>query len=245
MKKSSEEYLPRQRDLYYGGVWQKSTSGARMHVINPSTGKSLGDVAEASPDDVDSAVAAADTAYWKWRKVAPAERARLLRKIAQIIRENAHDLAMVDAVDGGIPIEEGLRDVANAASQYDFFAGLVTEMKGESVPLGPDSVNFSVREPRGVIGRIIPFNHPFMFCAAKSAAPMAAGNTVVVKTPDQAPLSALRFAELIEGILPAGVFNVLSGGRDAGAALASHPGVAMGVADWQRPSWPGCDARCI
>jgi betaine-aldehyde dehydrogenase len=227
VKKAPEDSLPRQRDLYYGGQWQPAISGARMLVINPSSGKSLGDVAQATSADVDAAVAAADVAYWKWRKVVPAERAKLLRKIAQTIRENAHELAMVDAVDGGIPIEEGLRDVANAASQYDFFAGLVTEMKGESVPLGPDSVNFSVREPRGVIGRIIPFNHPFMFCAAKSAAPMAAGNTVVVKTPDQAPLSALRFAELIEGILPAGVFNVLSGGREAGAALASHPGVAM------------------
>lgn len=219
--------LPQHRDLYYAGAWQPSRAGTRMPVRSPGTGKSLGDVAEAGPEDVDAAVTAAGTAYTQWRKVAPAQRALLLRRIAQTIREHAHELAMVDAVDGGIPIEEGLRDVANAASQYDFFAGLVTEMKGESVPLGPDSVNFSVREPRGVVGRIIPFNHPFMFCAAKSAAPMAAGNTVVVKTPDQAPLSALRFAELIDGILPPGVFNVLSGGRDAGAALAAHPGVAM------------------
>ena len=227
MNKSAEECLPRQRGLYYGGVWQDSLTGSRMPVISPGTGKSLGEVAEASSEDVDAAVAVAGVAYRKWRRIAPAERGRLLRQIARIIRENAHELAMVDAVDGGIPFEEGLRDVANAASQFDFFAGLVTEMKGESVPLGPDSVNFSVREPRGVVGRIIPFNHPFMFCAAKSAAPIAAGNTVVVKTPDQAPLSALRFAELIDGVLPAGVFNVLSGGRDAGAALASHPGVAM------------------
>ncbi len=227
MNKSAEESLPRQRNHYYNGAWQKSLSGARMPVISPGTGKSLGDVALASPEDIDAAVTAAGTAYRQWRRLPPAERGRLLRQIARVIREHAHELAMVDAVDGGIPIEEGLRDVANAASQYDFFAGLVTEMKGESVPLGPDSVNFSVREPRGVVGRIIPFNHPFMFCAAKSAAPLAAGNTVVVKTPDQAPLSALRFAELIDGLLPAGVFNVLSGGREAGAALACHPGVAM------------------
>jgi betaine-aldehyde dehydrogenase len=88
-------------------------------------------------------------------------------------------------------------------------------------------VNFSVREPLGVVGRIIPFNHPFMFCAGKSAAPLAAGNTVVVKPPEQAPLSSLRLAELIGGLLPAGVFNVVPGGREAGQRLASHPDVAM------------------
>jgi betaine-aldehyde dehydrogenase len=88
-------------------------------------------------------------------------------------------------------------------------------------------VNFSVREPRGVVGRIIPFNHPFMFCAGKSGAPLATGNTVVMKPPEQAPLSSLRLAELIGDILPPGVFNVVPGGREAGSALASHPGVAM------------------
>jgi betaine-aldehyde dehydrogenase len=93
--------------------------------------------------------------------------------------------------------------------------------------MGPDVVNFSVREPLGVVGRIIPFNHPFMFCAGKSAAPLAAGNTVIVKPPEQAPLSSLRLAELIGGLLPAGAFNVVPGGREAGQRLASHPDVAM------------------
>ena len=114
-----------------------------------------------------------------------------------------------------------------AAAQIEFFAGLVTEMKGDSIPMGPDAVNFSVREPLGVVGRIIPFNHPFMFCAGKSAAPLAAGNTVVVKPPEQSPLSSLRLAELIDGILPPGVFNVVPGGKEVGAALAAHPDVAM------------------
>ena len=118
-------------------------------------------------------------------------------------------------------------DANVAAAQIEFFAGLVTEMKGASIPMGPDVVNFSVREPLGVVGRIIPFNHPFMFCAGKSAAPLAAGNTVVVKPPEQAPLSSLRLAELIDGLLPPGVFNVVPGGKEAGAALAGHPGVAM------------------
>jgi betaine-aldehyde dehydrogenase len=120
-----------------------------------------------------------------------------------------------------------MRDAGAGAAQLDFYAGLVTEMKGASIPMGPDVVNFSVREPFGVVGRIIPFNHPFMFAAGKSGAPLAAGNTVVLKPPEQAPLSALRLAELIDGILPPGVWNVVPGGREVGQVLASHPDVAM------------------
>ncbi len=219
--------LPRHRGLYFGGQWHEPSDGGTVDLVNPATGLSIGPVAQAGGEDVDRAVAAAHDAFTAWKRTPPAERARLLRRVAQVVRDNAHDLALIDAVDGGAPVHEMAMDVANAAAQLDFFAGLVTEMKGSSVPLGPDSVNFSVREPRGVVGRIIPFNHPFMFCAAKSAAPLAAGNTVIVKPPDQAPLSALRFAELVDGILPPGVFNVLPGGREAGAALASHPRVAM------------------
>ena len=131
---------------------------------------------------------------------------------------------MIDAADCGNPYNEMVRDATVAAAQIEFYAGLVTEMKGSSIPMGPGVVNFSVREPRGVVGRIIPFNHPFMFCAGKSGAPLATGNTVVMKPPEQAPLSSLRLAELIGGILPPGVFNVVPGGREAGSAarLASR-----------------------
>jgi betaine-aldehyde dehydrogenase len=143
-----------------------------------------------------------------------------------VLRENAEELAMIDAADCGNPYTEMVSDANVAAAQMDFFAGLVTEMKGASIPMGPDAVNFSVREPLGVVGRIVPFNHPFMFCGGKSAAPLAAGNTVVMKPPEQAPLSSLRLAELIDGILPPGVFNLVPGGKEAGAALASHRDVA-------------------
>jgi betaine-aldehyde dehydrogenase len=149
-----------------------------------------------------------------------------LRHIAELLRQNAHELAMLDAADCGNPVSELLGDAAAAAAQADFFAGFVSEMKGHSIPMGPDAVNFSVREPLGVVGRIIPFNHPFMFCAGKTAAPLAAGNSVVVKPPEQAPLSSLRLAELVGGLLPPGVFNVVPGGREAGARLATHPDVA-------------------
>ena len=219
--------LPQQTGLYYGGAWHEATSGRTVGVRSPSSGQALCSIADAAPEDVDLAVAAADAGFREWRRVPPLERGRILRTIAELLRRYGRELAMLDAADCGNPFTEMLGDVAAAAAQMDFFAGLVTEMKGASIPMGPDAVNFSVREPRGIVARIIPFNHPFMFCAGKSAAPLAAGNAVIVKPPEQAPLSALRLAELIGGLLPPGVFNVIPGGRDVGAALASHPGIAM------------------
>ena len=193
----------------------------------PGPGNRSEPVADCGAADVDAAVTAAKAAFPAWRDMPPLERARLLKRIANVLREHAEELAMIDAADCGNPYAEMVRDATVAAAQIEFYAGLVTEMKGSSIPMGPGVVNFSVREPRGVVGRIIPFNHPFMFCAGKSGAPLAAGNTVVMKPPEQAPLSSLRLAELIGDILPPGVFNVVPGGKEAGAALASHPGVAM------------------
>ncbi|MBO0757396.1 MAG: aldehyde dehydrogenase family protein [Bradyrhizobiaceae bacterium] len=219
--------LPGNRDCYYGGQWHPPKSGRHVESINPGTGESLGLVADASAADVDAAVTAAKAAFEQWKNVPPLERAKLLRRIASVLRDHAAELAMIDSADCGNPFTEMVSDANVAAGQMEFFAGLVTEMKGSSIPMGPDVMNFSVREPYGVVGRIIPFNHPFMFCAGKSAAPLAAGNTVVMKPPEQAPLSSLRLAELLDGILPPGVFNLVPGGKEAGGALASHPGVGM------------------
>jgi betaine-aldehyde dehydrogenase len=225
--KTQSLILPEHRGAYCGGAWHEPKSGRHIDSISPGTGESLGPVADCGSDDIDAAVTAAKKAFEDWRHVPPLERARMLKRIAAILREHAEELAMLDAADCGNPFTEMVRDATVGAAQIEFYAGLVTEMKGSSIPMGPDVVNFSVREPRGVVGRIIPFNHPFMFCAGKSAAPLATGNTVVIKPPEQAPLSSLRLAELIEGELPPGVFNVVPGGREAGSALASHPGVAM------------------
>jgi betaine-aldehyde dehydrogenase len=219
--------LPEHRAAYYGGAWHEPKSGRHVDTINPGTGEALGRVADCGAADIDAAVAAARQAFAEWRNVPPLERARMLKRVAAILRQHGEELALIDAADCGNPFHEMVRDAAVGAAQIEFYAGLVTEMKGSSIPMGPDVVNFSVREPRGVVGRIIPFNHPFMFCAGKAAAPLATGNTVVMKPPEQAPLSSLRLAELIEGVLPPGVFNVVPGGREAGSALASHPGVAM------------------
>jgi len=219
--------LPQHRGLHYGGQWHEPLSGRYAETLNPGTGESLGRVAVAGDADVDAAVAASRRGFAEWRAVLPLERARILRRVAGLLREHAGELALIDAANCGNPVGEMEGDARVAAAQLDFFAGLVTEMKGASIPMGPDAVNFSVREPVGVVARIVPFNHPFMFAAGKSAAPLAAGNAVIVKPPDQAPLSALRLAELVDGLLPPGVFNVVPGDRATGAALASHKGVAM------------------
>src|SRR5215468_2036982 len=218
--------LPSHRDPYYAGRWQKPKSDRYVDAISPGTGESLGKVVDGSAADAEAAIAAAKAAFREWRRVLPLERAKMLRAIADVLRKNGEELAMLDAADCGNPYAEMVRDARMGAAQLDFYAGLVTEMKGASIPMGPDAVNFSVREPFGVVGRIIPFNHPFMFAAGKSGAPLAAGNTVVLKPPEQAPLSALRLAELIDGILPPGVWNVVPGGREVGQVLSSHPDVA-------------------
>src|SRR5262249_9488603 len=217
--------LPTRRDPYYAGKWQKPAAGRYLEVTGPGSGESLGKVVDGTAADAEAAIAAAKAAFKEWRRVPPLRRPRILREVANVLRKNGEELAMLDAADCGNPYAEMVRDANAGAAQLDFYAGLVTEMKGSSIPMGPDVVNFSVREPYGVVGRIIPFNHPFMFAAGKSGAPLAAGNTVVLKPPEQAPLSALRLAELIDGILPPGVSNVVPGGREVGQVLGSHPAV--------------------
>lgn len=217
----------REHKLFYGGAWHAPAAGDYRPSHNPADGTLLARVANASGDDVDRAVTAALAGFTEWRDVLPLERARLLREVASVIRRNAAELVALDAEDCGNPVAELRGDVQIAAALMEYFAGLVTEMKGASIPVGPNAVNFSVRQPFGVVARILAFNHPFLFCVGKIAAPLAAGNAVIVKPSEQAPLSALRFAELVEGLLPAGTFSVLTGGAEAGAALAAHPKVAM------------------
>jgi betaine-aldehyde dehydrogenase len=216
--------LPTHRDLYYGGAWH-APLGGYSDTHDPSTGASLGACAEANTADVDAAVRAARQGFAEWQRVKPPERGKRMRRVAALLREHQEELAMLDALNGGAPLSEMARDVENAASQYEFFAGLVTEIKGQTIPMGEGVVNLSVREPFGVVGRIVAYNHPLMFTAGKSAAPIAAGNAVIMKPPYQAPLSAYRFAEIVDGVLPPGVLNILSGGTECGQALVAHPDV--------------------
>jgi betaine-aldehyde dehydrogenase len=217
-----ESILPEHRDLYYGGAWQKP-QGGYLDTWNPATGESLGPCAEANAVDVDAAVRAAHVAFKEWRRIKPLERAALMKKVAAVLRANADELAMLDAANCGNPIREMRRDAVVAAAVIEFYAGLVTELKGETIPMGEGVVNLSVREPYGVVGRIVAYNHPIMFTAGKMGPALAAGNAVIMKPPYQAPLSAYRMMELIDGILPPGVLSILSCGKEGSEALVAHP----------------------
>jgi len=232
--KNTESYsptmLPSKGDLFIGGQWCAPVEGGYKEAINPANGEVIMSVADGSAKDVDAAVLAATAAWQKWSVIPPLERAQALKRAANIIRANADDLIMLDVIDGGNPVSELKFDVMASAALFDFFAGLVTEMKGHSIPMGPNAVNFSVREPYGVVGRITAFNHPFLFAAAKSAAPLAAGNTVILKPAEQTPLSAIKLAELLKDEFPPGTLSVVTGGIPAGRALSHHPGVmAIGL----------------
>lgn len=167
------------QDQFYGGKWHQTRDGRITNSLSPADGSVVGPFTYGSAADVDLAVAAAQSGFANWSRVAPLERAKIMREVSAIIRAHSAELAYLDAADGGNPVAEMTRDVLNAANQWEFFSGLVTELKGASIPMGPDAVNFSVREPMGVIARIVAFNHPFMFTAAKAAAPVAAGNSVI------------------------------------------------------------------
>lgn len=222
--------LPTESGHYWGGKWQKGHGAATANSINPSTEDVLRSYAVASVEDVDQAVASARKAFPMWADTPPLVRGKLLRRAADIIRTHALELALVDAADCGNPVNAMQMDAEIAATQLEYFAGLVLENKGETIPTGDESLNYTLREPLGVVTRIFPFNHPFMFAAGKMAAPLAAGNTVVLKPPEQAPLSTLRLMELLDGVFPPGVLNCVVGGREVGAAIAQHRDVdAVGL----------------
>ncbi len=220
------EVLPQSEGQFWGGCWHSDPGAHRLDSYNPSTGQLLAQVQLASPVDVDAAVQSASKAFPGWASTPPLDRARCLREAARRIRENAADLALLDAADCGNPVKAMLFDAEIAATQLEFFAGLVLEIKGETIPTANGSLNYTRREPLGVVARIYPFNHPFMFAAGKIAAPLAAGNTVVIKPPEQASLSTLKLMELLADVFPPGVLNCVVGGRDVGESLVRHPDVA-------------------
>ena len=215
-----------QKRLYYGGEWHDASSGRTVEVRNPATAEALGQVSWAGAVDVDRAVTAAHEGFQRWRRTSPLERAAVLRRGAAIIRSRAREIASIDAADSGVPFKITVADVEDGALAFEFFAGLVTEVKGATIPVGNDNLNYTLREPLGVVARINSYNHPFFYATSHSAPPLATGNAVVIKPPDQAPLSSLYLAELIGDLFPPGVISVLPGGRECGEALTTHPGVS-------------------
>jgi acyl-CoA reductase-like NAD-dependent aldehyde dehydrogenase len=209
-----------------GGRSVLAQDGGTLDVVNPATGRRIARVPDATAADVEAAYQAANAAFPGWSTAHPTERAKALRHLADLVDEHGDELAALDVMDNGSPIKEMRKDVDIASAQLRYFAGLVLQIRGETIPTGAGRLNYTLRQPYGVIARIVPFNHPLMFAAGKIAAPLAAGNTVIMKPSEHTSLSALRLAELIDEALPPGVVNMVTGaGRTAGDALVAHPGI--------------------
>jgi acyl-CoA reductase-like NAD-dependent aldehyde dehydrogenase len=204
-----------------------AVDGATLDVTNPATGERIGTISRCGERDVDAVVRAAETAQLEWRSLSPVERGALVSALADAVEAHGEELARLDAIDNGSPISCFREDVGVSAWALRYFAGLVLEQKGETLPMDGERLNFTLRQPYGVVARITPFNHPVMFAARGAAAPLVAGNAVVIKPSEHTSLSTLRFAELAADVLPPGLVGVVTGlGGEAGAALVCHPSVA-------------------
>jgi aldehyde dehydrogenase (NAD+) len=209
---------------FIGGRYTPARAGKTFDVVNPATGETVAQAADGDAADVDAAVADAARAQKEWAKVPARKRGALVHQAAQLIREHVEELAKLVALETGKALRTESRvEANNVADIFEFFGGLGGEIKGETVPFGPDVLNITIREPLGVVGAIIPWNIPMMLMALKAAPAIVAGNTIVVKSAEEAPLAVLRIVELMNRVLPPGVFNILSGqGPECGAPLVAH-----------------------
>ncbi len=219
----------RSKQLLIGGAWVDADSGVTFETVDPATERSIISVAAGGEQDIDQAVNAARDALLapSWSKMDPYERTHVLLRIADIVDRHAEELAAIETVNVGMPITVAKLMVTRASEVFRYFAGWATKIYGETNPSLGDIINFTLREPVGVCGAIIPWNGPIAAMAWKIAPALACGNTVVLKPAEQTPLTAIRFGELLlECDLPPGVVNIVTGfGETAGAALVRHPGV--------------------
>ena len=219
-EKTKTRYL-----MLIGGKPADSSDGRYIDIENPANRTVIGDVPRATDADVDHAVRAAAVAFEAWRLVAPRDRGRALLKIADAIDAEVESIARTVALETGNAIRTQARpEVKSAADVFRYFGGIVSELKGETVPLGEHVLSYTRREPIGVVGGIVPWNAPVILGTLKIAMSVAAGNTLVLKAAEDAPLGLLRVAEMCNEHLPPGVVNLLTGyGEECGAALAQHP----------------------
>jgi betaine-aldehyde dehydrogenase len=212
--------------MLINGELVESESGNWLESVNPANEEIIGRIPAASAVDVNRAVLAAEAAQPAWAALEPSARGRLLAKVAQALRSRSEEVLHLEVIDTGNTITKMKKDVEQAAKAMEFFSGLGSEIKGESVPASADHLHVSIREPYGVVGRIVPFNHPIKFAANAIAAPLMAGNAVIVKPPEQSPLSAGILAEICRELLPPGVVNIVTGnGMPAGDAIVRHPAI--------------------
>lgn len=212
--------------LAIGGELSAASDGATFETVDPSTGRTLVEVPSASRADVEQAVAAAKAAQPGWAALGVRGRRDAFLRLADAVEAEVEQLAMLDAIDGGNPVAEMAVDVRISLTQLRDWPGVALALTGQTIPeASPGNLHYTQYVPYGVVGRIVPFNHPVMFAITRILPALIAGNTVVLKPGEQTPLSALAFGELATGILPPGVLNVVAGGPDAGDALVTHPDV--------------------
>jgi acyl-CoA reductase-like NAD-dependent aldehyde dehydrogenase len=214
--------------LYIGGEWCEANAKGRRDVTDPSTGKVITSVAEADASDVDAAVTAGREAFGAWAQTSGRERARILHRVADVIRRREDEIVAVESIDVGKPVSLCRAvDVATTAEIYEYYSGLAQSIQGATRQIPIPSHAYTRREPLGVVGAITPFNFPLILSSSKIAPALAAGNVVVHKPAEDTPLSALLMAEILaEAGVPDGVLNVVTGGGpDVGKALLRHPGV--------------------
>ncbi|HXT91765.1 MAG TPA: aldehyde dehydrogenase family protein [Trebonia sp.] len=215
--------LRQEYGLFIDGQWARSASGRTAVSYDPSTEQPLASVAVADEADADRAARAGAAAWRGWWESGWQHRAAVLREMARRLADRADEFARIDAIDGGIPVAGMRKDVANSVNYLLYYAGVASELKGETIESGAGSINLTLREPYGVVGRIVPFNHPLQFAVQGIAGPLAAGNAIVLKPSDHTPISALHFAELVADLVPAGLINILPGDGRTGAAIVGHP----------------------
>ena len=220
---------PRKYQLFIDGQWVDAESGKTFETPNPATGQTLAEVAEADKADIDKAVNAARRAYeGKWSRMSARDRGRLIYKLSQLIEQNSKELAALETADNCKPIRESQYvDLPQTVENFEYFAGYATKIEGETIPMPGQMFNYTLREPVGVCGQIIPWNFPLLMAAWKLAPALCAGNTIVLKPAEQTPVTAMELGRLIqEAGFPDGVVNIVPGyGETAGAALASHQGI--------------------
>jgi aldehyde dehydrogenase (NAD+) len=215
--------------LIINGERVAASDNGTFDVFDPSNGERLAVVAKATKSDIDRAVRSAQAAMDSatWGGIAPAERGRIMQRIAQALRDRAEELATLESRDNGKPLRQARTDVQVAARYFEFFAGVADKIMGNTIPLGPGFLDYTVREPIGVSAQIVPWNYPIQIGARGVAPALAAGCAVVLKPSSEAPMTALRLGEIgLACGLPPGVLNVVPGtGSEAGTALASHPAI--------------------
>ena len=215
-------------DNFIGGRWSPPAAGEYFADTSPINGALIAEFALSTPEDVERALDAAHAAKDQWAKISPAERARLLNRIADRLEDNLELLAFAETIDNGKPIRETrTADVPLAIDHFRYFAGCIRAEEGAISTIDADTIAYHFREPLGVVGQIIPWNFPLLMASWKIAPALAAGNCTVIKPASQTPLTLLMFAELTADILPPGVFNVVTGpGRTVGQAIAANPRIA-------------------